>query len=144
MCDAQGNILSIYENANSLGAGHTLSDVDLYQMEQYRYGSSRLGFQRNALGVDGGPVSMEFYSGGQMWRGQRQYELTNHLGNVLVVISDKKFGVSSGGSLNDYYNPDIIGANDYYPFGMVARTVSQTVPYTRFGFNGKEFDWEAK
>jgi hypothetical protein len=141
--DAQGNILSIYENANVV-PNPTLQALDVYQMEQYYYGSSRIGFLRNAQGVDNGPNTMQWYTGGQFWRGKRQYELTNHLGNVLVVIGDKKYGVSSGGSLNDYYNADMLGANDYYPFGMVSRIVTQSIPYTRFGFNGKEFDWETK
>lgn len=140
--DAQGNVLSIYD-ANFTGT-HSVDTLFVVQSEQYLYGSSRLGFHANAQAVENGPVSMEFYSGGQFFRGNRQYELSNHLGNVLAVISDKKFGVSSGGSLNDYYNPQMLAGNDYYPFGMVARLANQGIPYTRFGFNGKEFDWEAK
>ena len=64
---------------------------------------------------------------------------------MLAVISDRKFGVSSGGSLIDYYEPDIIAGNDYYPFGMLSRvaTTSTGVHY-RYGFNGKEHLSEAK
>ncbi|WP_315823685.1 RHS repeat-associated core domain-containing protein [Paraflavitalea speifideaquila] len=98
-------------------------------------------------GVDGGPVSRQFYSGSYFQRGWKQYELSNHLGNVLTTISDKKFGVSSGGvgSLIDYYEPDMVSANDYYPFGMLSRvaTASTGTNY-RFGFNGKENDNEVK
>ncbi|MFL5748764.1 MAG: hypothetical protein ACJ751_29095, partial [Niastella sp.] len=41
-------------------------------------------------------------------RGLREYELTNHLGNVLVTVTDKKIGVSSpsNSSLIDHYEPD--------------------------------------
>lgn len=77
----------------------------------------------------------------------------NHLGNVLTVISDRNFGVSSGGSLTlpngatipavDYYDPDMLAANDYYPFGMLSRTIGTPDKY-RFGFNGKETDNEVK
>ena len=51
--------------------------------------------------------------------GQKQYELTNHLGNVLATVSDYKNGIDSNndGTVN-YYNPDIHFATDYYPFGM--------------------------
>ncbi len=98
-------------------------------------------------GVDGGPVSRQFYSGSYFQRGWKQYELSNHLGNVLTTISDKKFGVSSGGvgSLIDYYEPDMVSANDYYPFGMLSRvaTASTGTNY-RYGFNGKENDNEVK
>jgi RHS repeat-associated protein len=47
--------------------------------------------------------------------------------------------------LNVYFNPDIIAANDYYPFGMLSRvaTSSTGVGY-RYGFNGKEDDYGAK
>ncbi|WP_315814187.1 RHS repeat-associated core domain-containing protein [Paraflavitalea speifideaquila] len=66
---------------------------------------------------------------------------------MLTTISDKKFGVSSGGvgSLIDYYEPDMVSANDYYPFGMLSRvaTASTGTNY-RFGFNGKENDNEVK
>jgi RHS repeat-associated protein len=82
-------------------------------------------------------------------------QLGNHLGNVLTTISDKKIGVYSGGSLTlpdgstaqavGYYNPDIISANDYFPFGMLSRlSVTTTGVSYKYGFNGKENDWEAK
>jgi RHS repeat-associated protein len=53
------------------------------------------------------------------YRGLRRYELVNHLGNVLAVISDRKIAVPlSGSSLIAHYEPDVITATDYYPFGM--------------------------
>ncbi len=44
----------------------------------------------------------------------------------------------------DYYEPDVVSASDYYPFGMqmVGRTL-ETSKY-RYGFNGKEKDNEIK
>jgi len=59
--------------------------------------------------------------------GYRNYELTNHLGNVLTVISDK--------------DAQIISANDYYPFGMTIKSRSFSDGY-RFGFSGQEKDTE--
>ncbi|OQP43609.1 hypothetical protein A4H97_33835 [Niastella yeongjuensis] len=82
-------------------------------------------------------------------RGQKEYELTNHLGNVLVTVTDKKIGVpsGSGSSLIDHYEPDIVSAQDYYPFGMLQPGRSYLSPNGdkyRYGFNGKENDNEVK
>ncbi len=76
-------------------------------------------------------------------RGSKRYELTNHLGNVLATISDRKIAVTSTGSLIDYYEAEVISANDYYPFGMMmpGRKFSASDSY-RYGFNGKEQDHE--
>ncbi len=69
--------------------------------------------------------------------------MSNHLGNVLVTVSDKKIGVdvAPADGIIDYYNADVVTAQDYYPFGM-------TMPGRkygtegRYGFNGKETDKE--
>jgi RHS repeat-associated protein len=81
------------------------------------------------------------------YRGLRHYELSNHLGNVLATISDKKIGVSGNSVAIDYYNADIVTAQDYYPFGMMmpGRNYNASgVSDYRFGFNGKENDNEVK
>ena len=86
------------------------------------------------------------------------YELTNYLGNVLTIISDRKIAVdnatfnSSGifvdstpDGLVDYYIADIVSATDYYAFGspMPGRKYSSSTGY-RYGFNEMEKDDEAK
>ncbi|WP_315819572.1 RHS repeat-associated core domain-containing protein [Paraflavitalea speifideaquila] len=144
--DAQGNLVATYKASGSVDTT-TLQNLGVNLVEQNIYGSSRLGMYAFGGNVDGGPVSRQFYSGSYFERGWRQYELSNHLGNVLTTISDKKFGVSSGGigSLIDYYEPDMVSANDYYPFGMVSKVgQSSTGVSYRFGFNGKEADNEVK
>ncbi|RYD50526.1 MAG: hypothetical protein EOP52_13960 [Sphingobacteriales bacterium] len=50
--------------------------------------------------------------------GQKRYELTNHLGNVLGVVSDKVTEVAAPGSGKDE-RASLKAAYDYYPFGMV-------------------------
>ncbi|SEO50484.1 RHS repeat-associated core domain-containing protein [Niastella yeongjuensis] len=82
-------------------------------------------------------------------RGEKEYELTNQLGNVLATVSDKKIGVSysSNSSLIDHYEPDIVSAQDYYPFGMLQPGRAYLSPNGekyRYGFNGKEDDNEVK
>ncbi|PZF74801.1 hypothetical protein DN068_00975 [Taibaiella soli] len=49
--------------------------------------------------------------------GKRNYELTDHLGNVLATVLDRKTGHING-SLYDYYFADVASAADYYPGGM--------------------------
>ena len=78
-------------------------------------------------------------------RGWKAYELKNHLGNVLAVVSDLKIGkgVLGAAPLVGHYEADVLEMADYYPFGMVLpkRAWSAGGRY-RFGFNGKEQDDE--
>lgn len=79
-------------------------------------------------------------------RGHKTYELTDHRGNVMAVVSDKKKGIdeNTNGTV-EYYNADIVNSSDYYPFGalMPGRTFSAGDKY-RYGYNGKENDSEVK
>lgn len=66
---------------------------------------------------------------------------------MLSTISDKRSGVSSDDSTVTYFNPDVVAANDYYPFGMLEP--GRQYPYGnsanyRYGFNGKEQDNEVE
>ena len=88
-------------------------------------------------------------------RNPKQYELTNHLGNVLSTVLDRKTPITatggSGGSTTiTHYEGDVVFATDYYPFGS---PMSWSTPDSsggrmysgvgyRFGFNGKEEDNE--
>ncbi len=75
--------------------------------------------------------------------GNRRYELNNHLGNVLSVVSDKKIPTLALGSLA-YFNADIKAYNDYYPFGMLQPGRHANTPDYRYGFQGQEMDDEIK
>lgn len=72
--------------------------------------------------------------------------MANHLGNVLVTVSDKKIGHDAGNGTIDYYNADVVTAQDYYVFGgqMPGRKYQQGTNSYRYGFNGKENDNEVK
>lgn len=140
--DASGNVMSVYTSVFTTGSNspsngeNTQSEIDLY-------GSSRLGIYNTNLDVQAAtssPITT-------FTRGNKFFELTNHLGNVLSTVSDKKIAVdqNSDGSI-DYYNADVVTANDYYPFGMQmpGRSFEQTNSSYRYGFNGKENDNELK
>lgn len=123
--------------------------------ERNLYGSSRLGVLNLAADAKTLPQVLATTGYGVNFvRGNKYYELSNHLGNVLSTVSDKKIAVddrtydSTGTKLNstpdgkiDYYTADVITANDFYPFGMLqpGRKYSAGNGY-RWGFNGKEND----
>jgi RHS repeat-associated protein len=75
-------------------------------------------------------------------RGKKFFELSNHLGNVLATVSDKKLGVLEGGSL--VYGADVVSANEYYPFGMLMPGRGWNTGRYRYGFNGQEKSDEVK
>ncbi|MHA4845778.1 RHS repeat-associated core domain-containing protein [Flavitalea antarctica] len=141
--DAQGNAIGVYKATGSTNLGSLYPALS----ERYIYGSSRLGSYNLSTSVrDGSEQMKNVYNYGYN-RGERNYELSNHLGNVLTTLSDKKFGVPSAGnsSLIDYYTADVTNATSYYPFGsiMPGRTWSNGGKY-RYGFNGKENDDNVK
>jgi RHS repeat-associated protein len=49
--------------------------------------------------------------------GQKQYELSNHLGNVQATVSD--LPVKVGEAHTEYHAPALPAVYDYYPFGML-------------------------
>ena len=146
--DAQGNVLSVYTYGDPAVKGK-----DLTQTELDVYGSSRLGILKTAVDVEGAaPVTKSLWPPIGMadslifTRGNKLFELTNHLNNVLSTISDKRYGVSPNDSTVTYFIPDVVSANDYYPFGSLQpdRSYPANGSGYRYGFNGKEKDDEVK
>lgn len=84
------------------------------------------------------------------------YEKENHLGNVHVVISDRKLPVDDGvydsngnqtsttpDGIFDYYEPDVVFAADYYAgVGMVMPGRLFVTQDHRYGAQGSEVDQE--
>ncbi|MBK6729696.1 MAG: hypothetical protein IPG60_01620 [Bacteroidetes bacterium] len=133
--DAQGNVLSTYSRIDDA------TDDIITLSELHIYGSSRLGIMVEEL-----DMSTTITSDGHSQRnlGKKRYELNNHLGNVLTVITDRRFGTEQGTTgLIKYYEADVLQAQDYYPFGMLTpgRNWSAGSEY-RFGFGGQEKDDE--
>ncbi|MRG44747.1 hypothetical protein GFS24_06460 [Chitinophaga sp. SYP-B3965] len=135
--DAQGNTLATYQQEEE--------GVVIWK-EQHLYGSSRLGLWQPNMNVTDEDTHDKW-----LCEGNKRYELTNHLGNVIAVLSDKKLGSGD-------YKPEVISMQDYYPFGMPMEgrygtigddgngnpVISGLASGYRYGFNGKENDNEVK
>ena len=74
--------------------------------------------------------------------GRKYYEQTNHLGNVLTVVTDRKIPVEGNTGQVAHYEAQVVKATDYYPFGMEMGGRSFSADLYRYGFNGKEGDRE--
>ena len=133
-----------------------------YSVNEYHiYGSSRLGLitenkllahqpvyagQTNYVTEQGDSSVLYSYANDSIktfYRGQKRYELSNHLGNVLAVITDRRIQ-ACGADMVMYYNAQTVSVSDYYPFGMQVkdRSWSDSSFSYRFAFNGKEHDDE--
>jgi RHS repeat-associated protein len=137
--DASGNVMSVYDKP----AGGSL-----VQSEMHLYGSSRLGIATQHIARDSTIVLIGGFANGIMsifTRGEKFFELSNHLGNVLATVSDRRIQVDANSDgIVDSYKADIVSANDYYPGGMDMPGRSYSIANTnyRYGFNGKEKDKE--
>ncbi len=147
--DPKGNVLATY----------TASIQETITLDQnYIYGSSRIGaFNSGAVITNIAAPSTGTFT---RTRGKRNFELANHLGNVLAVVSDRKVPKGTGASNSPtlYFDPDVLSAQDYYAFGQIMPgrygrllpsasgstfVIGQSGAY-RYGFNGKESDNEIK
>lgn len=79
-------------------------------------------------------------------KGNKEYFLTDHRGNILATVSDRKIQHCSDGITVDYYTADIVTATDYAPFGsqLPGRTYRNNGQQLKYGYNGKENDNEIK
>jgi RHS repeat-associated protein len=68
--------------------------------------------------------------------------LSNHLGNVLVTVSDRKLAEGTEGSTATGYRAEVLFASDYYPFGMQMPGREFSAEEYRYGFQGQETDKE--
>lgn len=141
--DASGNTLATYQANTKV---YNLADIQFQSV--YIYGSSRLGEQR----IDSTMAELETLRNihNTRWnssrsRGLKYYELSNHLGNVLATISDRKLPDNPGaGNPIQFYKADLWTATDYYPFGSIMPGRNFSSDNYLYGFNGKENDNEAK
>ncbi|GAO44442.1 hypothetical protein FPE01S_03_04790 [Flavihumibacter petaseus NBRC 106054] len=110
--DATGNVMSTYSSSGTTAS----MPPQLTQSDVHLYGSSRLGvlnLYRDVKLPYSGPAQFSNE------RGRKLFEISNHLGNVLATVSDKKMQHSTDGTHSDYFEAELVTASDYYPFGML-------------------------
>jgi RHS repeat-associated protein len=132
--DASGNVMAVYDRI--LDASEETSEFML--SERHIYGSSRIGMDVSTHVFGPDPYIALTETTREL--GRKQYEISNHLGNVLSVITDQKLPVEVG-SLIVSYSAVVVTATDYSPFGVGLYGRSWSGEY-RYGFNGKESDIE--
>jgi RHS repeat-associated protein len=133
--DANGQVMALYEvQMSSTENTATLS-------EQHIYGASRLGMvKQDVLLYDNGN---ELEEQGELVvniLGAKRYEITNYLGNVNAVITDRKVYASPGALT--VYEAVVMMKADYYPFGMTMPGRHESGEGYRFGYNGMELNPE--
>ncbi len=135
-------VMSIYTNDN---AGLWQQEVDLFCI-------SRIGIQQVAVNLSN-PEPENIITVGEITgkahifeRGNRFFELSNHLGNVLVTVSDRRRSTPNTGNpaLVSRYQAVVLSAQDYFAFGMIMPGRNFQATAYRYGFNGKENDNEVK
>jgi RHS repeat-associated protein len=134
--DAQGNVMAIYEKT----LDHNNSTLSHQIKERYIYGSNRVGTFIEEAEMIGSSTTNTTFS---HHLGARNYELVNHLGNVLAVISDAPIKADTNADhLRDYNLPTLLSSQDYYPFGSLMR--ERSFGGYRYGFQGQERTDELK
>ncbi|QQX76520.1 MULTISPECIES: RHS repeat domain-containing protein [Aequorivita] len=138
--DAQGNVMAVYDaeltHNDAVSGGIALS-------EHHIYGSARLGMEQKdqtIFSTANLPPATDLL---RKTVGDKRFELANHLGNVLAVVSDKKIPTVALGTLQ-FFSPDVKAYNDYYPFGMLMPGRHANTSDYRYGFQGQEMDDEIK
>jgi len=136
--DVQGNPIATYK----------ISEDSLYLDELYIYGSQRIGVLKADKFLAKQPTVPPYYDQFDIKSlstdiviqplpiNKKRYELTDWLGNVRVVITDRKLHEGT------HYKPDVVSVSDYYPFGSAIAERSYEVKKYNYGFNGQEKDNE--
>ena len=142
--DPQGNVLSIYEHRLELSP---TPRVVTEQLETMIYGSSRLGSKKctQVIKIDSLNTPVVYITERTCLHrvGHKFYELSNHLGNVLATVTDKKVGQDSNADDQaDYYMAATVNSQFYYAFGWNIPGRQINPQNTRHGFNGMEKDPE--
>lgn len=144
--DPTGNPMAIYQ-LNTWLENDVFYDT-LYLDEKIIYGSNRIGLEKMARplvtrqyeldGVDIINEVIAIYSlkeefstlsaieqqyvreNWRHYRGKKRYELSNHLGNVCAVVTDRKQPHQLDvDNIADYFEPDVYMLYDYDPFGAL-------------------------
>ncbi|MFT6323630.1 MAG: hypothetical protein ACJAWO_001185, partial [Halieaceae bacterium] len=149
--DASGNVMAMYRKHKDG------TDLNLSVEEYNLFGSDRIGVEKTFkqdvyIGSSSNlnpqltaSQTQTVFNGVTVYPllanrtvGLKSYELKDHLGNVRVVVSDRK---EFDGTLKKY-TPQIISLSDYYAFGSQMPKRNASSNEYRYGFNGQEKDDE--
>ncbi len=139
---ASGNVIAVYELTSTPAnpGNNTLGETSMKVTERHIYGSSRLGMDVQSVELidQQGPLldTSQFRI-----LGLKQYEISNHLGNVLSVVSDMKLPVVDSGLIISY-TAVVVSSTDYSPFGVGLEGRSYSLKHYRYGFQNQEQDGE--
>jgi RHS repeat-associated protein len=133
--DANGQVMGVYD-VNLTSNNASLNELNIY-------GASRIGMidKEVVLCTAGTAAAAPVYPATDPVihiLGYKKYEITNYLGNVNAVISDRKIYTSGT------YVAVMLMNSDYYPFGMQMPGRHKDEDKYRFGYNGMEKDDEVK
>lgn len=159
--DASGTVMATYQRAYEQKGSTTYTD-QLTVSQHMVYGSSRLGVVNEdiplyasdftaAIGPDMAFAGADYssyttqtlttvsYEVNALLRGKKRYEISNHLGNVLAVVQDRKRAIDANNNgIKDYYIPYIVETHDYYAYGSLMEGRGFSSEGYRFGFQGQE------
>ncbi|MFN9393776.1 MAG: hypothetical protein ACK57W_10680, partial [Flavobacteriales bacterium] len=130
--DASGNVMAVYDREATGQEPPSTFRVS----ERHIYGSSRLGMDVTTYDF----ISTTYTITNETTRelGHKQYEISNHLGNVLSVITDQKLPVVDA-TVVVSYSAVVVTATDYSPFGVGLYGRSWSGEY-RYGFMKYEIE----
>jgi RHS repeat-associated protein len=159
-------VLSTYTGSAHLDGPSAKYKPTLVLNEQHLYGSKRLGVRKanitifedevtnppantywEATGTPNAAYNTPTANVGLLARGKVRYEISDHLGNVRSVITDRRLEYDlDANTIPDNFTADVVSAQDYYPFGMnmPGRQYANAAFANdyRYGFNGMERDDE--
>jgi hypothetical protein len=161
--DASGNVMATYTRSYTEGDEREVTDK-LQLGETHLYGATRLGIKDRTdeniysavVKEHNGTVNGEYditsildyvvmsdpdLATPERTLGYKQFEFSNHLGNVLVTLSDRKTQVQNGSNV-DYFMSDVRSYSDYSAFGSPLPGRNANSGDYRHGFNGQEKDPE--
>ncbi|MCC6288565.1 MAG: hypothetical protein IT249_11840, partial [Chitinophagaceae bacterium] len=127
--DASGNIMSVYKKIGS---------EPLKQSELNMYGSTMIGtVGERTVSVDSVILPGGFRKGvlSIFTRGEKEYLLTDHRGNNMVSITDRRQQNSGAGDTVEYYLADVKTAAYYSAFGAMSNSYNSSL--IKYGFNGQ-------
>ncbi len=164
--EKSGTYYYLYTMDGQLLAVYRLRNDTLYLDEQMVYGLKREGVYRRrgvywvrhpdgftgevqtlstTVGSGGGggsvvlpplPVEEEYMRVVRVYPGDYRYELSDHLGNVRVVVGGLRVPIDeTGDGYVDFYKPALLAWHDYYPYGFPIPERTHTPSYL-FASNG--------